>query len=79
MPRLLQVLVVGSIVSRIGSKKMGLLVARPNKDDLAYVAGLLEDGTVTAVIDHRRGLSEVPRALRDLGAGRLAGKAVITV
>lgn len=79
MPRLLQVLVVGSIVSRIGSKKMGLLVARPNKDDLAYVAGLLEDGTVTAVIDHRRGLSEVPQALRDLGAGRLAGKAVITV
>jgi D-arabinose 1-dehydrogenase-like Zn-dependent alcohol dehydrogenase len=34
---------------------------------------------VTPIIDRRYELSEVPEALRDLGEGRVKGKAVITV
>ncbi|GMQ85971.1 MAG: NAD(P)-dependent alcohol dehydrogenase [Acidimicrobiia bacterium] len=79
MPRLLQLVVVGSLISRMGSTQMGLLMAKPNKEDLSYLAGLVDDGVVTPVIDKRYELSEVPEALRYLGEGRVRGKLVIAV
>jgi NADPH:quinone reductase-like Zn-dependent oxidoreductase len=79
VPRLLQTLVLGSLISATGSKKMSVLIARPNREDLTYMAALVEAGKVTPIIDRRYELSEVPEALRDLGEGRVKGKAVITV
>jgi len=79
MPRLLQTLVLGPLISKMGSNEMSLLLAKPNKEDLSYLAGLVEAGVVTPVIDRRYELSEVPEALRYLGEGHVRGKLVIAV
>jgi NADPH:quinone reductase-like Zn-dependent oxidoreductase len=62
-----------------GSKKMGNLLARPNKKDLTFMKELLEAGKVVPVIDRRYTLREVPEALRYLEEGHAKGKVVITI
>ena len=76
--RIFQVLFLGPWISMTGSKKMGILAHKPNKD-LAFMKQLLEAGNVVPVIDRRYPLSEVPEALRYLGDGLATGKVVITV
>jgi len=78
MARLFQVVFLGPWISMPGSKKMGLLVHKPNKD-LAFMIELLEAGKVVPVIDKRYTLSEVPEALRYFGEGYAKGKVVITL
>lgn len=78
-PRMLQAFVVGSLISKTGNRKMGVLMARPNKEDMARLASLVAAGELTPVIDRRFELSEVPEALGYLGEGRAVGKLVITV
>jgi NADPH:quinone reductase-like Zn-dependent oxidoreductase len=76
----LQVLILGTLISRIGSKKLGLNLYKPNdKEDLAFLAELFEAGKVVPVIDRRYPLSEVPEALRYLEEGQTQGKVVITM
>jgi NADPH:quinone reductase-like Zn-dependent oxidoreductase len=79
MPRILGTVTLGSLISKTGTRKMGLLVAKPNKNDLSYLAGLVESGELTPVIDSRYQLGEVPEALRRLGAARSIGKIIITI
>jgi NADPH:quinone reductase-like Zn-dependent oxidoreductase len=63
-----------------GSKKMGLVMWKPNKkEDLVFLQDLFEAGKVVPVIDRRYPLSEVPEALRYLEEGPNLGKIVITV
>lgn len=47
--------------------------------DLAVIRELMEAGRVTAVIDRRYRLREVPEAVRYLEQGHARGKVVITV
>ncbi len=54
-----------------------LLLARMDKDDLAILGDLMEAGEVTAVIDRRYRLSEVPAAIRYSEEGHARGKIVI--
>jgi NADPH:quinone reductase-like Zn-dependent oxidoreductase len=61
-----------------GSKKMGILMLKPNKD-LAFMKELIAAGKVVPVIDKRYPLSKVPEALRYFGKGEAKGKVVITV
>jgi NADPH:quinone reductase-like Zn-dependent oxidoreductase len=77
--RLLQAAVVGSLVSKLSSDHLGVLVAGPSREDLSHLAGLVEKGTISPIIDRQYALSEVPEALAQLGAGRVNGKAVITM
>ncbi|MEU0487097.1 NAD(P)-dependent alcohol dehydrogenase [Streptosporangium sp. NPDC006013] len=49
------------------------------KDSMAVLAGLLETGQLTPVIDRTYPLGEVPEAIRRLTGGRAQGKIVITV
>jgi len=80
LPHLFQVLVLGSWVSRTGSKKIGLMeTANPNKKDLLFIKELLEAGKVVPVIDRTYPLSEVPEAIRYLEEGHAKGKVVITM
>src|SRR5437870_12660104 len=80
LSHLFQVLVLGSWVSRTGSKKIGLMkTANPNKKDLLFIKELLEAGKVVPVIDRTYPLSEVPEAIRYLEEGHAQGKVVITV
>tara|TARA_B100001971_G_C17782215_1_gene330315 strand:- start:273 stop:476 length:204 start_codon:yes stop_codon:yes gene_type:complete len=62
----------------IGSKKMGLVLHKPNKD-LEFMKELFEAGKVAPVIDRRYPLSEVAEAIRYFGEGHAQGKIVITV
>ena len=77
---LLQVVFLGALISRIGSKKLGINAWEPNnREDLAFLAELFEAGKVVPVIDRRYPLSEVPEALRYLEEGHALGKVVIAV
>jgi NADPH:quinone reductase-like Zn-dependent oxidoreductase len=73
-----QVMFLGPLISMTRSKKMGILIYKPNKD-LAFMKELLEAGKVVPVIDRRYPLSEAPEAVRYLGEGYAQGKVVITV
>ena len=62
-----------------GSRKAVFFIAKLNKEDLEFLRGLLEAGTVRSVIDRRYTLSEVSDALAYLGEGHAQGKIVVTV
>lgn len=72
-------LFLGPLISMIGRKKMGSLVAKPNVKDLVIIKELLEACKVVPVIDKRYPLSEVAEAVRYYGEGHAPGKLVITV
>ena len=78
MGRILQGAVVGPIMSLIGSKKLGLLMLRANRD-LDFLMELIETGKVEPVIDKTYPLSELAEAFRRFGKGHALGKLVITV
>jgi NADPH:quinone reductase-like Zn-dependent oxidoreductase len=72
-------LIKSFVVSRFGSQKLGGLLAKANKEDLAILRELIHAGKVTPVIDRRYRLSEVPNAIRYLEEGHARGKVVITL
>ena len=74
-----QLFLLGPWISMFGSRKMGLLLHKPNANDLDYVKTLFEAGKITAVIDKRYPLSEVAEAIRYFGEGHAKGKVVITI
>jgi NADPH:quinone reductase-like Zn-dependent oxidoreductase len=61
------------------SQKVVVFLAKTSKADMEILLGLLEDGSVTPVIDRQYSLSEVPEALAYLGEGHAQAKVVITV
>ncbi len=77
--QILQGMLLGPLLSLIGSKKMRFLMADINKKDLVFLKDLLEAGKVVPVIDRRYPLSGVAEALRYLEEGHAQGKVVITV
>jgi NADPH:quinone reductase-like Zn-dependent oxidoreductase len=80
LSHVIQVLVLGSWVSRAGRKKIGHMeTANPNKIDLVCIKELLKASKVVPVIDRTYPLSEVPEAIRYLEKGHAKGKVVITV
>jgi NADPH:quinone reductase-like Zn-dependent oxidoreductase len=71
---------LGPLISKIGNKKMGILILKPNKkEDLAFLKALHEASKVVPVIDRRYPLSEVAQALQYLEEGHVQGKVVITI
>jgi NADPH:quinone reductase-like Zn-dependent oxidoreductase len=67
------------LMSPFTSQKFGMIFAELNKDDLATLAGLMESGKVTPVIDRTYKLSEAAEALRYLEQGHARGKVVVTM
>jgi NADPH:quinone reductase-like Zn-dependent oxidoreductase len=76
--RVFQAMLLGPLISMVGTKKMGVLILRPNKG-LDYIKELFEAGKVKPVIDKCYPLSEVSEALRYFEEGHVKGKAVITM
>src|SRR5437660_1146136 len=66
-------------LSKFVSQKMGMMLAELNHDDLAYLAGLMQSGKVTPVIDRTYKLSDLVDAIRYLEQGHARGKVVISV
>ncbi len=77
--RVLQAMLLGPLLSRIGSKKMRFFIAKLNKTDLVLLKDFLEAGKVVPVIARRYPLSDVAEALRYLEEGHAQGKVVITL
>ncbi len=63
----------------IGSRKVRLLLYRPDPQDLVLISDMVEAGKVLPVIDRRYPLSEVAEAFRYYAEGNVKGKIVITV
>ena len=65
--------------SRFVGQRLRMLSSTPRQDDLQTLAGLLEAGKVTPLIDRAYPLAETAEAIRHLLAGNGRGKLVITV
>jgi len=80
MTQIVQGMLLGRLLSRIGSKKLDFMgIATTDQKDLVVIRELLEAGKVVPVIDRCYPLSEASEALRYLGQGHAKGKVVITV
>jgi NADPH:quinone reductase-like Zn-dependent oxidoreductase len=73
---LLSALIIGRLLST-GGRSMGVLMVRPNKDDLVRVADMVIAGVLRTKVERTYPLEGVPEALRHLGEGRALGKLVI--
>jgi NADPH:quinone reductase-like Zn-dependent oxidoreductase len=78
--RFFEAVFVGSLASLASKKRMGTFMWKPsNREDLDFLRGLFEAGTIRPFIDRRYALSETPQALRYLDEGCPQGKVVIAV
>jgi NADPH:quinone reductase-like Zn-dependent oxidoreductase len=78
LPRVLQALVLGPLMSRLYNKHMRIVGLRPNKD-LAYMNELFEAGKLAPVIDGPYKFADVPEAFRLFGRSDQKGKIIITM
>jgi NADPH:quinone reductase-like Zn-dependent oxidoreductase len=79
MAQIFQVLLLGPLLSRLGNKKMRIMLTHPSQTDLVFLRELLETGKVVPVIDRRYPLGDVAEAIRYLLQGHARGKVVITM
>lgn len=79
MAQIFQSMLMGSIMSERGGRKITGVRAKRNQKDLIFLKELFEAGRVRSVIDRLYPLSETAEALRYLGKGHARGKIVITV
>jgi NADPH:quinone reductase-like Zn-dependent oxidoreductase len=74
-----QVLLLGPLVSITGGRKTGILLHKPNSNDLVCINELFEAGRVVPLVDRCYPLSKVPDAFRYFAEGNVQGKVVITL
>jgi len=67
------------ILSHLVSQKFIPFLAELNPQDLSILGELMQSGKMTAVIDRRYSLKELPAAMRYVEAGHARGKVVIAV
>lgn len=60
-------------------QRFSMLMAREHHSYFEQLGALVESGALTAAIDRRIGLDGVAEALRDLEAGKVRGKVVVSV
>ena len=77
--RLFQVLLFGSVISRIMRRKVKCLTAKPNRSDLVILKELIEAGKIVPFVDRTYSLSEVPEAIRQLEQRQVQGKIAINI
>ncbi len=77
--QMFQAMLLGPMLSKKGGKQLGNILSKPNRQDLVFLKGLLEEGKIRPVIDRTYKLSEVPEAIRYVEEGHARGKVVIKV
>lgn len=78
--RIFGALIMGSITSLFSSKKVGIMMGRPNdKDDMEFLTELFEAKKVIPIIDKKFPLKEVPEAVKYLEDGLAIGKLIISM
>jgi NADPH:quinone reductase-like Zn-dependent oxidoreductase len=75
LPRLFHAVMVFPFLPQ----RLGLFVSKVTTEDLEALAGMVEHGDVSPVIDRTYGLGDVPDAMAYVGEGHAKGKVVITV
>lgn len=78
LSRLLKALFVMPLLRALGFHQQ-LLVARPNREDLALVARMAADGTLTPVIDRSYPLEALNEAFAYAETGHATGKVLVTI
>jgi NADPH:quinone reductase-like Zn-dependent oxidoreductase len=72
--------VIGAVIlSMFVDQELGMMLSATNRDDLLFLKGMIEAGTLAPVIDRTYPLAETPDAIRYLETGRARGKVIITV
>ncbi|MFI4888464.1 MAG: NAD(P)-dependent alcohol dehydrogenase [Burkholderiales bacterium] len=77
--QILQAMLLGPLLSRLGRRKTRFLMAKLNPGDLLVLQELLATGKIVPAIDRRYPLRDVAEAVRYLEAGHARGKIVITM
>ncbi|HEX4920154.1 MAG TPA: NAD(P)-dependent alcohol dehydrogenase [Candidatus Bathyarchaeia archaeon] len=82
--RIISTMIMGSLTSKLSSKKVGMMIAKSNQKDLIELKQLIESGRVKPVVDRTFPLSETADAVRYAEGphhkpGHARGKVVITV
>jgi NADPH:quinone reductase-like Zn-dependent oxidoreductase len=76
---MLQVMLLGPLLTLIGSRKFCFLMARINTKDLTILGDLHASGKIASVIDKTYPLRDAPQAFRYLEQKHARGKLVITL
>jgi NADPH:quinone reductase-like Zn-dependent oxidoreductase len=76
--RIAQVVLLGLVLRLLSSKRMHVVVLKPNKD-LNYMTELVEEGSAKPVIDSSYPLSDAAAAMKRFGEGKHRGKIVLTL
>jgi len=76
--RILQLVFLGPLISMTGSKKLTLVMHKPNKN-LNILNELFESGKIKPVIDRSFPLSKTAEAFQYFGEGHFKGKVIITI
>jgi NADPH:quinone reductase-like Zn-dependent oxidoreductase len=76
---LLARLLSSRLAASVAKQRVVSLMARARPEDLAYVAGLVEAGKVSPVIERQYSLSDVPEAIRYVKTGQARAKVVISI
>lgn len=67
------------LTSPFVEQDLQMMLAELRQDDLAFLAGLMESGRLTPVIDRTYALAEIAEAIRYSEGGRARGKIIIEV
>ena len=77
--QMFQAVALGSLMSKKGGQKMGMVSAKTRQKDLETIKELLEAGEIVSVIDRSYPLEQTAEALRYVYAGNARAKVVIEV
>jgi NADPH:quinone reductase-like Zn-dependent oxidoreductase len=69
----------GLLGARLSGGRMAILAAKMNAEDLAVLAGMMEKGQITPVIESCYSLYESAAAIREVAQGHARGKVVVMV
>ena len=75
--RIFQVMIFGSLISKLTGWNILPLASTPNQTDLLALKSMIESGTIVPIIDRTYNLSEVPIAIRRLEERKVCGKIAI--
>ncbi len=77
--KVFQAMWLGPLLSKSGGKKLGLMMHKPNREDLNTLGELFEAGQIKPAIDKIFKLDEISEALRYFEEGLAKGKLVIRI
>jgi len=78
MVRLIEIALLGSLISLFTRKKLSVLIHKPNKG-LDQISKLVEKGQIKPVIDGPYGFDKIPELTQYFGEGRHLGKIVVEI